>query len=577
MRIDKSRVIIGFKPNLCDLDNVGNHASAEAKAWYQLTKAGYPKLPGLLNVVRRLKYLNAVLILIDPAEIDEFRRIALQHDPIQYCDLNYALKPADLSETVATTFRCGTPLGRVVRQIHVSRFSNEHSLGVGTRVALIDSGISPHPFLPSLSASELATKLNTMHWAVPAAERARLCNELAAAERRSGNAAVGAAVRPLPLTPSSPPPLGPTDCPDLYIQAARIAARFLEDQWTGWEQLTGKWITAGRSGTRPGLPCHPCPFGQFRYVSPLSRSFLDGALSFGINDVLGHGTQMASFIAGLPPSTNTTDAANLPDIRADQAGPFDLDVVGVAPYAEIVVLKCANKIDEADKTALDGWMLTALDALTYVLDHGADVVYFGFAIHDCDPRTVNAANGLLAKLEQQGCVVVAPAGNEPQFHALAFPAAASSVRAIAAVTIDPNDRSVLSRADYSAGANAKYLETVAYSAFGGDRNHPVLTPNIDFGYRAVWGTSVAAAIAAGAYAGEIGAEDFRARQGEYDNFVGTSGQISVPAVRAHMAAWKPTRRALKDLDAVLKSRVGACNEFADPDADRTVGAGVIRI
>ena len=136
MRIDKSRVIVGFKEYLCNLDIVGKFSSAEAMAWYQLTQAGYPKLPGLVSVVRRMRYLNAVLLQIEPMQFDDFRSIATSHDPIEYCDINYALKPADLTDTIAKSFHAGVSAGRVVRRHHISGFANSRMLAQVCHLAL---------------------------------------------------------------------------------------------------------------------------------------------------------------------------------------------------------------------------------------------------------------------------------------------------------------------------------------------------------------------------------------------------------------------------------------------------------
>lgn len=577
MRIDRSRIIVGFRPTLCNLDNLGTFSSAEKKAWHQLTQTGYRALPGLTRVVRRLKYLNAVLVQIEPAELERFRDVATSHDPIEYTDINYALAPADMTDVISGSFRTGTSCGRIVRKFHVSPLADNSSLGVGVRVALIDSGISPHPCLPALSAAELETKLNTMHWFIPMTMRKKISHDLAVAEQKCGHGAIGTALRPSPITPHGPQPIGPYDHPDLFDAANDIATRYASKLWTGWEVATNAWISRGRRELRPALPCYPRLFGQFRLISPLSRSFLDGQLAFGIRDVMGHGTQMASLIGALSAKTDSTNPQNPPDVRSDSADALDLDLVGVAPYAELMVLKCCHHIGDDDEAALNGTMITALDALTYAIDHEVDVLCFGFAIHGCDAQVVNAVSSLLHKLESTGCTIVAPAGNDPRVRALAFPAASSAVQAIAALTIDSKHGRGLSRADYSATADRKFHEKIAFSAFGGDEFNPVLTASVDFGYKAVWGTSVAAAIAAGVYAAEIGAEDFRSLHREYDAFVGRAGQIDVPKVRSDFAARRAPRRTPQVLNGALNARVGVCTDSGQPDADSKIGAGVIRV
>ena len=573
MSFDRSRVIIGFRPYFCDLDVLGTFTSAEDRALGELTNPRYTQLPGLRRVLRRLKYLNAVLTEIDPAEYDNFQDVIRGHDSVEYCNPNYLLRTADFSDDVASQYKVGLPSGRILRAHHISPMASINSLGVGIRIALLDSGISPHPFLPALSSSELRRKLSTIHLSFTPNDRDRLCDLLARVETSCGGV-IGTIDQQRRANRQGPKTA--YDQPDLADEARKAAERFAEDSWTAWEFDLKQWISSGRMDLRPSIPCYSRIFGSARVVSPLSRSFLEGELSATLADVNGHGTQMAGLISALAPRFDSGNPLASP-VRHEQSGLFELDMMGVAPYAELLVLKCCHDANSEDSHGLNGCMLNLIDALAYLLDHGADVAYIGFAIEGCDPRTVSAVAGLLAQLAQNGCVIVAPVGNDAGQSGLAFPASASSVRAIAALSTDPAQPELV-RAAYSPVADRTYRERVAFAAFGGacDGNL-VITTSMDCGSKAISGSSVSAAIAAGIFGAEISSQYMRAYMSEYDAFIGKTGQIAIPQTRGHLAAWKFPRIQPSDVEDVLKLRAAPCMDSREPDADIKVGAGVIRI
>jgi type VII secretion-associated serine protease mycosin len=165
--------------------------------------------------------------------------------------------------------------------------------------------------------------------------------------------------------------------------AAPAAADTIRDQqWqlsflraaSAWQYSTGKGVTvavidSGVDATHPDL------VGQ---VLP-GTDFVDGSTD-GRTDVVGHGTAVAAFIAGL----------------ADPNG-----VVGLAHRAKILPIRVLDPRNEYDSAA------TIAKAVRWAVDHGADVINLSLGSAD----TAKVLTDAVAYAFSENVVVVACDGN----------------------------------------------------------------------------------------------------------------------------------------------------------------------
>jgi hypothetical protein len=142
------RVIVGFRKRMVDLDNLHGYSSAEDKAMSALTSTPPPGIPGFLRVLRRLKYLNAVVVEVERDQLDRFLGVAPTWYPVEYCDRNHPLCVASFGSLLPIAYKPGTDLSEIVTQYHVADPGWLSPNGLGLRIGVIDTGISAHPYEP---------------------------------------------------------------------------------------------------------------------------------------------------------------------------------------------------------------------------------------------------------------------------------------------------------------------------------------------------------------------------------------------------------------------------------------------
>lgn len=546
------RVVVGFRLRLVDLDDLKSFNSSEEKATYHLKQAPPPGLPGFANVLKRVRHLNAVIVSVDAAREHEFLTAAPSWDPIEYCDRDYKLRTASFGDSLASPYRPGADLAEVIARFHAPVASWASPYGLGTRIALLDTGISPHPFLPALSSSELGTKVSCFHPSIPRTKRQTLCAHIAQAEQASNVEGVGL----LPIVSYSPAPdrkpiYGTTVLP---IELEKVANAYSREAWLDWRRTLSDWMANGRKGPKPPIPAYRGLFGAARLLSPLSKSFLEGELEQGVLDFHGHGTRVAGVIAALRPGLKQVSVES--QLQRSAPNPLLFDVVGLCPYAELVVLKCLHIEHDNDDASLRGSLVAMIDALSYCLDVDIDVLYIGLALRDAPYALPMSIANLLTQLDDRGTVIFAPAGNHSHRPpGLAFPASFASVHAITSVGTDSRS-GALDVCDYSAIANPARHEKVAFCAFGGSNDERIITTNPHSGFIGDYGTSVAAAMAVGCYSAAASGLYFKKITQEYGLLVQHSGQVSVDQVEQTIAGWRETdgdRKML--LDTMRKSAV----------------------
>ena len=556
--MNTARVILGFRQKIVDLDVLSGFKSAEEKALHSLKQAPPPGLPGFVSVIRRIRHLNAVVVVVHRKSEDEFIIAAPTFDPVEYCDKNVSLKTASYSESLPAAYRSGTDLAEALTKFHSPVPEWLAPNGLGTRVGLIDTGISAHPFLPSLTGAELSRKMSCMHMSIPRKKRESISSSISLAISQSGVEGIGLSYKGA-FQPTNPN--GTSNTNPLLTELQRFSASFISQAWQEWRQDMSDWLSKGRRNDRPKIPVHRNLFGAIRLVSPLSKTFLDGIEPASIADNNGHGTRMAGALFALRPGVRQASASA--QLARTTPSPLLFDVVGLIPYAELVVLKCLNIEAEDDEDGLNGSLEAMISALSYCLDEGVnlDVLYIGLALKEAHlARPISIAN-LLSKLEKRGTVVFAPAGNGGS-SGLAFPAALDSVNAITSVAVDA-DSGILDLAPYSNFADVSIHEEVTFCAYGGNKESPILTTAPASGFAGDFGTSIAAAIATGCYAAAAGALYEKRVLHEYDVLAGASGQISLDHVERAITNWEEAdadRIALMNsVKSCAKSVAGAAN------------------
>jgi subtilisin family serine protease len=455
------------------------------------------------------RFTNSVLAEVKAGQLDAFASDLINYDDVEFFEYNYILHPAAINECLGSWQPQSKWASRIAKDLH--RLDYSPYAGIGVKIAMIDSGLSPHPYLPATSFFQAS--YFEMLWP----------------EYVKGNAKAQADIDVIASLESSfPYPLSDgaslSDQQYFLSEAGRKIADISYEIWEDWLPQGIQWHSSAMSAYKqhmsqggnklatfkaPHLPKFPLTdwhglYGQIRRISLGSRNFI--ADNLDITDRHGHGTQMAGIIFGRAgASLLEPNQAKRSELQR-----FEVDVIGVVPNAELLVLKCYD-IDDIDNGTVDAM----IRALEYAESENADVVYCGLAF-DPGPRGITTKTAIALErtidaLSQANVAVVCPAGNgnKPE---LEFPAACSSAVAVTAVSLDMKGQVRLS--DYSSHAGRR--EKVDFTAFGGDELLSVITTDLNFGFTQASGTSVAAAIAVGIISKDISKEYRLAREKEYN-------------------------------------------------------------
>ncbi|WP_308299034.1 S8 family serine peptidase [Streptomyces sp. GESEQ-35] len=175
----------------------------------------------------------------------------------------------------------------------------------------------------------------------------------------------------------------------------------MQDTWaeTQGEGVTVAVVDSGVDGSHPDLT------GQVLE----GKDFTGGGSAQ--EDIIGHGTKMASIIAG------------------HGHGPGNADgVIGLAPKAKILPLRTLQTRE--DRNLDETWGA----AVRYAVDHGATVINLSFG-SDGGSKTLSAGRDAIAYAQAHDVVVVAASGNEGSV-AVSEPAALPGVVSVGAVDQD---------------------------------------------------------------------------------------------------------------------------------------------
>ncbi|MEU9049534.1 type VII secretion-associated serine protease mycosin [Streptomyces sp. NPDC048384] len=177
----------------------------------------------------------------------------------------------------------------------------------------------------------------------------------------------------------------------------------MQDTWaeTQGEGATVAVVDSGVDGSHPDLT------GQVLD----GKDFTGGGNAQ--EDSIGHGTKMASIIAGHGHGTQNSDG-----------------VIGLAPKAKILPLRTLQTRE--DRNLDEAWGA----AVRYAVDHGANVINLSFG-SDGGSKTLSAGRDAIAYAQARDVVVVAASGNEGSV-AVSEPAALPGVVSVGAVDEDAN-------------------------------------------------------------------------------------------------------------------------------------------
>jgi hypothetical protein len=117
----------------------------------------------------------------------------------------------------------------------------------------------------------------------------------------------------------------------------------------------------------------------------------------------------------------------------------------------------------------------------------------------------------------------------------------------------------------------EHRQRVAFCAFGGSDEHPVVTTQRGSGFAGVAGTSVAAAIAAALYGASASALYLKRVTSEYNVRVSNTGQIDVDLVQQAIQQWTESQT---DRDSLHHAMTKNCTNVPGPPEE--YGAGLVR-
>jgi len=477
----ETTVLVGFIPDF-DMSLAANYLK---------------RVDGFRGIKHKYRLTNTVLVEVDPGRLNAFVTDVRRQDGVAYCEYNYLLFPNAFHEEIGDWSPASEWSCRLIRRLHNIR--QDLDGGEGITIAVVDSGLSPHPYLPALSFSQSIAFAELWPDTVK--------RNVAAQAHLSSIAH---------LESSWPPPLssnaGVQDQKAFLAQALNDLRSFQQEVWNEWLNEALDWYRTNLGSSRaghgpvPNYPIHPRGIcGPLRRVSLYSRNFVTDNLL--VDDSLGHGTQMAGLLSGKPSvSPGEADAD-----KKRQLSKYEVDVLGITPNAELMILKCYDKSDLQASNV--GAMIRALE---HAEKYNADIIYFGLAF-DPGPRGIPTKTAIsldrtIQTLTQKKIPVICPAGNghKPE---LEFPAACNGVIAVTAEVQDKKGGALL--APYSSYAGPG--ETVHFSAFGGDDYLAPISTDTSFGFRRVTGTSVAAAITTGILANYLSKRYKKLRHQQYEN------------------------------------------------------------
>lgn len=548
MNYDNSTLLIGLKDNvdvqsiLIDLHNV----------------------KGFIRVIEEYHLTNAALIEIDPNYYEQaFQHIRTLEIIIEYVERNAIIYPASFERT--------TDFNLFSQHCYRENIYNLHQVipdsldGKCVRIALIDTGISPHPYLPAVSYYEMI-KRNDLYFNQYLTDYAKIYfDDLVRIEKD-------------PQTG-----LFTSHSSKAVVKDYRDKARHKTDDYRDavmkdWAPIADKWYKDSLQKSQllkiPDLQLYPKFYGYFRRISPLSYNFIDDNLD--VTDVDNHGTLMAGIISGRSWIKHHITEKSI----YERAMNYEFDIHGLSPYSELLVIKAFEK-----KKDNKNWVSTLLSAIQYAFDNRADIIYIGLAAPQSERnipgRSYQILNNMISQCHNSDIPVICPAGNASPDKVgtagLAFPAACDNAWAISSVYLK-DQYSKVEFSPHSHWADRGLLEAVSFAAFGGDDNCKMLTTSLNYGFELVVGTSTAAAIATGIFARFLSKKYIEQINGKHTKFMTNSVYIDKkPPSNLMPVDFKPNKIPIADIHSKAQSNCDKSLKTSQSGLpDVKVGYGILR-
>ncbi len=478
-----SRLIVGFK----DWYNLSDYRKHNFKSPEEMAHAVLSKISGFVSIIVKFDFLNAVLARVDPAQSDRFINDTRRYDEIEYLDHDYYLEICCFTTSLNSAHLKGVTQNEGFAP-HRTRYGKRSST-FGASIALLDTGLSPHPFLPALSFRQAVEMPLTRHPSVQEATVEKLLHSLEMIERQFPDAYRDA-----------------QEHHQLTSMTTAEVAKFFHSKWENWGMQLQGGIGQGQGRKVPLIPHSRSIFGAFRMISQQSWNFVDD--SPNVLDYDGHGTGIAGCISALPPLSSGILPEISPALSTSSilSRSFDMrfidyldyEVNGIAPYSELIILKCLDS-----RKADDSTLSTIIKALGHCLTIRPDCIYFGLALKNLMQAPLMSLSRLTAQIDSAGIAMFAPAGNEGKA-GIRIPAASPGVLPVTAIEWNSNQNSY-SRARYSSYADVMNQENVEFCACGGTEEMPIQVLSTDFGFAFDYGTSISAAVVAAIFTNEISA------------------------------------------------------------------------
>jgi len=435
------------------------------------------QVPGFRRIVHVFFLTPSALVEVIPDQYEEFLKQAPDSPLVAYCSVNGPVGLASFNDSLHSSTPC--------RQISTDSVFMAHNVrntsflpGFGIQIGIIDSGIAPHPYLPATSFTTSA--VNQLAWS-------QSLSRLNCVNQRVAD--LGAFEAQLGIFD----PRCPAQAEDTYLASCQNRLDKLAEEI--WDEISG----GNRSLRKKVQLCDPVSlpfgrglFGACRKISPHSVNLLGPRPSLDIEDRIGHGTQLAGLIAAAPPlsfvSQNNVDPATYKYLKNNNVGMY-----GLAPYAELVVIKCYDDLIQGD-------LGTLARGIEYAVKSGCDVVLCALTLAVKDIQSYGGL-GALRHLEAtvnaartNDVCLISAAGNEGwSSGCLTVPAAFNSTVAIGGASIGLGGGNLqMSPLCNLPGQNEK----LDFFATGDLADLGVITTSRDFGFQCVRGSSVSAAIAA---------------------------------------------------------------------------------